>query len=312
MSNVTILDLNFLGLEDTIAVFVIPHQSGAVLVDCGPGSTIPTLEAGLRASGIEPAEVSDVLLTHIHLDHGGSAGWLASLGARIHVHPLGALHLENPDKLLKSAERIYGDRMAELWGDFLPVPEDKIVTHADGDTFQIGNLSIKTFESLGHAFHHVVYICQDICFSGDAGGIRLPNSRHIQLPTPPPDFHLELWRDSIRKMILEYNLGSFHKIAVTHFGIFEDAGLHLQTLARLLDELDEWIDQNFSKDLSIDELHDLLLTETREKARQAGFSTDEIHAMEAANPSLMSAQGIHRYWNKIRLPGRTNLLPAMR
>ncbi len=93
------LDLNFQGAQGTIAVYLIPHARGAALVECGPGSTIPSLTSALAAQGLKPSQITDVLLTHIHLDHGGSAGWWARQGARIHVHPGGAPHLINPEKL---------------------------------------------------------------------------------------------------------------------------------------------------------------------------------------------------------------------
>jgi glyoxylase-like metal-dependent hydrolase (beta-lactamase superfamily II) len=78
-------------------------------------------------SGYQIDDITDVLLTHIHLDHAGAAGWLANHGARIHVHPVGASHLLNPEKLLASARRIYGEMMEPLWGEFAR-PEQKIST----------------------------------------------------------------------------------------------------------------------------------------------------------------------------------------
>ncbi|MBE9475166.1 MAG: MBL fold metallo-hydrolase, partial [Chloroflexi bacterium] len=71
------LDLNFLGIEGAIASYLIPHIHGAVLVECGPGSTIPVLQAHLNSHGFNVSEISDVLLTHIHLDHAGASGWFA-------------------------------------------------------------------------------------------------------------------------------------------------------------------------------------------------------------------------------------------
>jgi glyoxylase-like metal-dependent hydrolase (beta-lactamase superfamily II) len=306
MGSIHTLDLNFLGLDKTIAAYVIPHKSGAALVECGPSSTISGLIAGLQVFGLKPQDISDVFLTHIHLDHSGAAGWLARQGTRIHVHSLGAPHLANPDRLLASAQKIYGDQMEYLWGEFLPVPEQQIVTHSDYEIIEIGDLHIKAIETPGHAYHHCVYICEDICFSGDVGGIRLQHSPHIRLPMPPPEFHLELWQETLNKLTLEYSSGSFSKIAPTHFGIFEDAGWHLQELGRLLDEISTWIDQVMPAKPSIVELNEIFLSHTRDQARNMGLTEMEIRALEAANPSWMAASGIHRYWHKIRLPAREN------
>src|SRR5687767_7805741 len=109
MSDVRILDLNFKGIPGAIASYLIPHHDGVVLVEAGPGSTTDRLRAALGEEGYKVADVTDVLLTHIHLDHAGAAGWLAGQGARVHVHPNGAPHLINPEKLITSATRIYGD-----------------------------------------------------------------------------------------------------------------------------------------------------------------------------------------------------------
>ena len=195
--------------------------------------------------------------------------------------------------------------MENLWGEFLPVPEQKIVVHSDGEIIEINNLFIKAIDTPGHAYHHFAYIFEDTCFSGDVGGIRLQNSQHIRLPMPPPEFHLELWQETLIKLSMEYESGSFKKIAPTHYGIFEDAGRHLNELKRLLDEVDKWIEMVMPANPTVDELNELFLSHTRGQARDLGLTDIEIQALEAANPSWMAAGGIHRYWHKIRLLART-------
>src|SRR5690606_15095706 len=125
-TRIVTLDLNFQGRPHAIAAYLIRDADSVVLIESGPGSTLPSLTAGLAAEGLSTRDVTHVLLTHIHLDHAGAAGWLANQGAEIYVHPVGAPHMLNPEKLLASATRIYGDRMDSLWGEFLPVPENKL------------------------------------------------------------------------------------------------------------------------------------------------------------------------------------------
>ena len=148
------LDLNFQGRAHATAVFLIRHTTGVVLIESGPGSTQSALEAGLAREGLAPGDVTHVLLTHIHLDHAGAAGWLARQGAEIYVHPLGAPHLLNPEKLLASARRIYGDRMETLWGEFLPVPEPQLRVTTDSQEIVIGQLKFVPIHTPGHAEHH--------------------------------------------------------------------------------------------------------------------------------------------------------------
>src|SRR5512140_2773619 len=133
-SDIVTLDLNFQGRPHAIASYLIRTGDAVILIESGPGSTQMGLEAGLAKQGLSPRDVTHVLLTHIHLDHAGAAGWMARQGAQIYVHPLGAPHMLNPEKLIASATRIYGDRMDTLWGEFLPVPENQLVIPNDTET----------------------------------------------------------------------------------------------------------------------------------------------------------------------------------
>lgn len=301
ISRIKTLDLDFLNLHGAIASYLIPHRHGAILVECGPGSTSATLEKTLKAHGYHPGDITDVLLTHIHLDHAGAAGWLASYGASVHVHQVGASHMENPEKLLDSAQRIYGDMMDTLWGDFIPVPQAQLVAHSDGDRIEIEDLSFQAVDTPGHANHHLVYILGDVCFSGDIGGVRLAGHHHVRIPMPPPEFHLEKWRASIHR------LGDipFSYIAPTHFGIYADRDWHLNHLLGTLDDVEEWIDTHLPQEPSLETLNAQFLAWTRERAQQDNLPAGSDRLYEAANPSWMSSQGIQRYWNKFRARGET-------
>jgi glyoxylase-like metal-dependent hydrolase (beta-lactamase superfamily II) len=296
------LDLHFLGIPGAIASYLIPHANGVVLVESGPGSTIPGLVAGLQEHGYKVEDVTDVLLTHIHLDHAGAAGWLAGQGARIHVHPVGAPHMLDPQKLLSSAARIYGDQMQTLWGDFLAVPEDRLVIPLANETFEIEGLRFLPIDTPGHANHHFVYLFGDICFSGDVGGVRMQNSRYLSVPMPPPEFILEKWRESLRRMMAEYDEGKFSRIAPTHFGIFNDAAWHLDRLCRSLYEIEEWIEATLPSNPSDETLLQEFLSWTGQRYQDEEGNPKLTPAYQAANPPYMSAAGIQRYWRKYRQP----------
>jgi len=294
------LDLKFRGLSNTIAAYLIPHSGGAVLIETGPGSTIQSLQQGLQAYDLSEKDVTDVLLTHIHLDHAGAAGWLAKQGARIYVHEVGAPHMLNPEKLLASATRIYGEATYDLWGDFLPVPEKKLFILRDGDEVEINGLIFRALDIPGHAIHHLAYIFQDVCFSGDIGGVRLPGYNFLRLPMPPPDLNLELWRCSLELLQREYQRGTFHHIAPTHFGIYGDPAWHLARLQTLLNETESWIVRTMSSDPSIDQLRENYLNWSHNQALAMGVPEEILLEYEAANPIWMSAHGIYRYWHKVR------------
>lgn len=297
-TRVVTLDLNFQGRPHAIAAYLIRYEDSAILIESGPGSTVPSLEAGLAKEGLSPQDVTHVLLTHIHLDHAGAAGWLAHQGAQIYVHPVGAPHMLNPEKLLASAARIYGDRMQSLWGEFLPVPESQLTVPKDEEEIQIGELRFKPVNTPGHAEHHYAYIFEDICFSGDVGGVRIPGYQYLRVPMPPPELHLERWRESIVRLRNE----KFARIAPTHFGIYDDPEWQLREVEKGLDSAARWLEQTMSEDSSI-EIEALRQSFTEwmtEEAVQMGLSEDVMTAYTLANPPGMSADGLLRYWKKVK------------
>ncbi|MCA2001907.1 MAG: MBL fold metallo-hydrolase, partial [Chloroflexi bacterium] len=192
-SRIVAIDLEFQGRKNTIASYLIPHADGALLIECGPGSTLPALEAGLAKEGFTFRDVTHVLLTHIHLDHAGAAGFLSRQGAQVFVHPNGAPHMLNPEKLIASATRIYGDQMQTLWGDFLPVAENRLTVTQDEGEIMIGNLRFLSLHTPGHAEHHCCYLFEDVCFTGDVGGVRIPGYQYMRAPLVPPELHLPKW-----------------------------------------------------------------------------------------------------------------------
>ena len=290
------LDLEFQGFQKAIASYLIPHAQGAILVESGPGSTIPNLEKALAQKGFSTGDITDVLLTHIHLDHAGAAGWLARRGAQIHVHQVGAPHMIDPEKLLSSAARIYGDRMEELWGDFLPVPEDKLSPLEDEDRIEIGGLILEAVDTPGHAYHHMAFLLDDLCFSGDVGGVRIPGPgpRHIRIPMPPPELNIEIWKESIHKL----QQRQIARIAPTHFGIFSDAPWHLKTVLEEIDQASAWMFEVMPQGLPIQQLREEFKDWATQRSLEAGLDPDLLAPFEKANPSGMSADGIKRYWEK--------------
>jgi len=299
------IDLHFQGYERTIAVYAIPHRQGILLIECGPGSTLPALETGLSDHGYRLADITDIFVTHIHLDHAGAAGRLSQSGARIHVHQRGLPHLQKPDRLLESARRIYLDKMDTLWGETLPVPEERLDPLSDEQQIEIGGVRLTAYDTPGHATHHLIYVHEGIAFTGDVGGVRLPGPPFLLLPMPPPEFHLESWRQSVerlRKLNPDW-------IAPTHFGLYPDSGMHLAILEKALESAEVWMSKTLPALGLTESLADRLTDWTHQMAEQAGLDDRQIEAYEQVNPSWTSAMGVQRYWEKYRstaaIPGRT-------
>jgi glyoxylase-like metal-dependent hydrolase (beta-lactamase superfamily II) len=290
------IDLDFLGRSGTIGAYLVPHSGGGILIETGPGSTIQNLIAGLKSYNYVVEDITDVFLTHIHLDHAGGAGWLAQHGCQIHVHENGFPHLIHPEKLLSSAARLYGERMEALWGEFIPLSQDKLTVMHGNEVLKVGDLSIRALDVPGHANHHLVYLIGDACFSGDIGGIRLTPHKYLRLPMPPPDFHLEKWRESIIH-IQEFDPT---RIIPTHFGVYPDAPWHLQAVLDELDEVESWIEETLPLNPSQEGLRQQFIEFEHNRAQKYNVEQTTIEDQQIANPSFMSADGIYRYWNKYR------------
>jgi len=295
-TRIVTLDLSFQGRLQAIASFLIRSGDAVVLIESGPGSTLAELEAGLAQEGLSPRDVTHVLLTHIHLDHAGAAGWMAKHGAVIYVHPVGAPHMLNPEKLLISATRIYGDRMESLWGEFLPVPESQLIVPKDAEAIVIGNVEFIPLNTPGHAEHHYSYLFEDVVFSGDVGGVRIPGYPYLRVPMPPPELHIERWRQSIARIRKEKPA----RIAPTHFGIFDDVEWHLQETEKGLGSAARWLEEVMPSDSPVEELRQSFTDWMMKEWGQIGLDSETIKAYELVNPIGMSADGLLRYWKKLQ------------
>lgn len=290
------LDLNFQNCKNAIASYLIQYKGGIILIESGPGSTQVQLQNNLEKLGFSLQDITHVLLTHIHLDHAGAAGWLAKHGAQIYVHERGAPHLLDPSRLLASAARIYQDQMQVLWGEFLAVPESNLTILRDNDEVQAGSYVFQAIDTPGHANHHLAYILDNICFSGDVGGVRVGTigSQHLRLPMPPPEFHPPRWRKSIERLKRE----NISRIAPTHFGIFQDVDWHLDAVLRELDAAEDWMLKTMPLGLSISDLRKEFTDWSRNRSINQNVNQVSLDTYERANPSGISADGIKRYWEK--------------
>ena len=288
------LDLRFQNSPEAIAAYLVLGPGGPVLVETGPGSTVPMLERELARFDLKPADVRDVLVTHIHLDHAGAAGWCARQGARIHVHHVGAPHLIDPSKLLASAQRIYGEMMQPLWGEFLAVPAERVRALNDGDVIEAGGLKFTALDTPGHARHHMVYQLDEVAFTGDLAGIRLSGRPYVRMPTPPPEFDLEAWLASIARV----RALKFTRLHLTHFGAVGDVDAHWAKVEALLAQVVERVGEALKSGVEREAV--LARFTDWEEARQNDSRLDpEARARYAGiGPIEMSVDGVIRYWKK--------------
>jgi glyoxylase-like metal-dependent hydrolase (beta-lactamase superfamily II) len=287
------LDLEFQGVPQTIAAFLVEGPGGHILVECGPGSTLPALKAQLAEHGLSPADIDAVIVTHIHFDHAGSAGWWTHQGVPLYVHHLGAPHLIDPSRLLASASRIYGDQMESLWGDIVAADADKVISLYDGDVIVAGGLTFTAMETQGHARHHHTIVVENIAFTGDAAGIEIGDG-WVDIPAPPPEFDLETWRVTVRKL----QQANFETLYATHFGEIQNPATHLEDFSAIMETVAAWIKQRMDEGFTRDSIVQLFREWKQNQAEHAGLSVQRYHQYEVANPHHMTVDGVMRYWSK--------------
>jgi len=112
---------------------------------------------GLETLGFSIEQVKYIIVTHIHLDHAGGAGLLLEKcpNATVFVHPRGARHLEDPERLVAGAKAAYGKIFTEYIGAVHPIPKERLLVKDEGDTLNIGpTCTLKFFDTPEHAKHH--------------------------------------------------------------------------------------------------------------------------------------------------------------
>jgi glyoxylase-like metal-dependent hydrolase (beta-lactamase superfamily II) len=295
-SGLSYIDLQFLGRPHAIATAVVQGAGSVALVDPGPTSCLPVLERELVRQGITFADVTHLLLTHIHLDHAGATGTLLERHPhlRVFVHERGAPHLVDPSRLLESATRLYGAEMDRLWGAVRPVPASAVTTLAGGETVAAGGRDFVVAYTPGHASHHVSYFdaSSGIALVGDTAGVTVDGG-YVLPPTPPPDIDLALWRDSIR-LIERWSPST---LFLTHFGPVTSVAPHLSALGENLTTVAELVRASLAEDGSDDERRARFVDRLRLELRRQ-MPESQALSYEAATPLDLMWLGLARYWRK--------------
>jgi glyoxylase-like metal-dependent hydrolase (beta-lactamase superfamily II) len=258
---------------------ICAYDVAGAIVDPGPTTCVETLFDGL--GGAIPRVL---MLTHIHLDHAGASGELCRRFPElvVYVHESGAEHLADPSKLVESATRLYGDDMDRLWGEVVPVPEERIRALRGGEEVE----GFKVAYTPGHASHHVSYLHVDSgdVYVGDMAGVRIPPHQHTVAPTPPPDIDIEAWLDSL-ETIAKWNPLA---LCLTHFGRVTEVEDQFHRVRVSLVEHADIARRGGEEDF------------VRAMDREVRDATDAEAAERfiQAVPPEQAFQGLERYWRK--------------
>jgi glyoxylase-like metal-dependent hydrolase (beta-lactamase superfamily II) len=295
-SGLSYFDLQFQRRPRIIATAVVHTSGGVALVDPGPSTTLPTLRATLAAGGISMSDVTEILITHIHLDHAGATGTLVREHPRLRVfvHEKGAPHMANPERLVASAARLYGGEMEQLWGEVLPVPAAAISILAGGERIDVGGRTFDVEYTPGHASHHASFFDRDsgVALVGDTAGVKLTPDGFVMPPTPPPDVDLEAWSASLAR-IEQWRPAT---LFLTHFGPSDFAG-HLPMLRDHIDLVGALARTSLAREGTDEDRERWFADEVRRELSRRMNNAD-TRGYELADRFDLNWRGLARYWRK--------------
>ncbi|MGI5329014.1 MBL fold metallo-hydrolase [Actinomadura nitritigenes] len=243
------------------------------LIEPGTAGSAPVVQRALSELGVGADDLASVVVTHIHLDHAGGVGDIASLypQAEIVVHEKGARHLADPSRLMRSARMVWGDALDTLFGELKPTDSARIRAVEDTGVIDLGGgRRLESHYSPGHAKHHVGLVDSGTgdLYVGDAAGIYIPETADVRPATPPPDFDLDTALASLGRF---RDLGA-QRLLFAHYGPVTEVE---DTLERSAEELRVWVDAvRDARDQGLELDHAVAMVVERTKDRYAINSAD--------------------------------------
>lgn len=208
--------------------YLMVEGDAAAIIETGTSLSRDNVLATMAAVGVTPEQVQYVIPTHVHLDHAGGAGALMAVlpNAKLVVHPRGARHLINPEKLIAGTIAVYGEqRFAQLYGEILPIDEHRVVESSDQMELFLNGRRLELRDTPGHAAHHHCVWDERSkgWFSGDTFGLSyedmLVNRRRFgMITTTPVQFDPAAMSASVQ-MMLSYRP---ERVYLTHYNVIEN------------------------------------------------------------------------------------------
>ncbi len=185
-------DVHMFGEREFGSVYLIDDEKVA-LIETGTSNDVDAILAAVHEFGYNPEDVDALVVSHIHLDHAGGAGFLldAMRNATVYVHERGHKHLVDPSRLLASAADALQD-MVESFGTMRPIRPERLVAVKDGDTLDLGGRVLTFHDTPGHAPHELIITdSRNRCiYTGDEAGLWFPRDNLLMPVTPAPSFDL--------------------------------------------------------------------------------------------------------------------------
>lgn len=287
--------------EGLACCYLIKENQKGIIIETNTNYAVPYILQELENQNLSPEDIQYIIITHVHLDHAGGAGFLMQKckNAQLLAHPNAAKHIIDPSRLVASSIQVYGEEnFKKLYGNIIPVPKEKVKIIEDQEEILFESRKLKFFYTKGHANHHfVVYDSKSNgVFTGDSFGIAYPilqeNGVFIYPTTTPTDFDPTEARISIDK-ILNTNCD---KVFLTHYGKISDlqnAKKQLLEGLEISEQLLEWsLNSNLDQEKKIEYIRNSLMDYYKQKMVQLKLEQSQQRMEMIELDAQLNAMGI--------------------
>ena len=222
VDGISVIDSEYYS-KDFAAIYLLKQKNKVAIIETGTNYSVPLVKGALANIGLSFSDVSYIIPTHVHLDHAGGAGLLMKQcqNATLVVHPRGARHLIDPNKLVAGAKAVYGEeKFIEYYGEIIPIDSHKVIEADDNFILDFDGRELKFIDTPGHAKHHFCIWDKDTksMFTGDTFGISyrdldMDSEVYIFPSTSPVQFDPDALIKSINR-IMEFRP---ERVCLTHF-----------------------------------------------------------------------------------------------
>ena len=301
--NIFCFDANYIR-QKFAAIHFINQNNKLLIIDTATNHSAKRFLNALHTMNISPEFVEWIILTHVHLDHAGGAGFLMRMcpNARLAVHSRGARHMVNPEKLWASVVSVYGREEAEKqYGQLIPVDENRVVVVGEGEVIRFQGRRLQIFDAPGHANHHIIIFDEESksFFTGDAFGIAYPeltseDGEFILISSTPTQFEPVKFHTTIKKIMEQKPECCF----LTHFSKIMNIEKNGYELLKQLDEyvtITQQVRNNYEDQQN--QIREKLFELLYKKLEKTNLSISRHDFGNLLSLDLsLNAQGL-KYWN---------------
>ena len=171
-----------------VNTYMIPYESGWLLIDTGYAGGFPRFKRLLDKNGIDAKDIRYVFLTHAHDDHAGFLNEvLSATDAKVILHPAAVEGLKRGQNAFKggcsSLLAYCFCQILSLFGHgdhrYPPILEEhlsRLIT-IDSEEFKSLHFLYEVIETPGHTADHISLLAEDKFFIGDAAMNNFPSTK---------------------------------------------------------------------------------------------------------------------------------------